>query len=263
MKKTGTKEWAEFNLNIQRGCERNCRYCYAKYYAVHRFKSCTLEQWKHPVIDQTKVDKNYRRRKGVIMFPSTHDITAYNFIQCVDVLQKLLKAGNKVLIVSKPDFVFISTICDLLCKYKEQIIFRFTIGSMNDDVLSFWEPNAPNFEERFKTLQYAYDMGYQTSVACEPFLDSQIDELYHCCREYITDSFWIGSLRGLKSRVDFTDVTHEQFLRYVVPLDILISEYEIKRMYRRLCGGKFIRWKDSIREIVSGDKRSQSKTLQR
>ena len=28
-KKTGTREWAEVNVNIILGCEHRCRYCYA------------------------------------------------------------------------------------------------------------------------------------------------------------------------------------------------------------------------------------------
>ena len=33
---------------------------------------------------------------------------------------------------------------------------RFSIGACDDQILSFWEPNAPNFEERKQCLKYAY-----------------------------------------------------------------------------------------------------------
>ncbi len=29
-KKTGTKEWADYNVNCINGCYNNCKYCYAK-----------------------------------------------------------------------------------------------------------------------------------------------------------------------------------------------------------------------------------------
>ena len=37
---TGTQEWAASNVNIQDGCEHDCRYCYAKTMAI-RFKRAT------------------------------------------------------------------------------------------------------------------------------------------------------------------------------------------------------------------------------
>ena len=42
---SGTKEWADNNINIVFGCENNCRYCYAKKMAI-RFERKTEETWK-------------------------------------------------------------------------------------------------------------------------------------------------------------------------------------------------------------------------
>jgi DNA repair photolyase len=41
---TGTQEWAASNVNIQDGCEHDCRYCYAKTMAI-RFKRATAKSW--------------------------------------------------------------------------------------------------------------------------------------------------------------------------------------------------------------------------
>ncbi len=248
--KTGTKEWAARNLNIQQGCEHNCRYCYARYNAVNRFKRCSEQEWCNPVIDVKKVNKNYRKRDGVIMFPSSHDITPNNISICVSVLRKLVRVGNKVLIVTKPHLDCIKFLCEHLKNYKSQILFRFTIGSISDDILKFWETGAPGFEERMGSLKFAYNAGYQTSVSAEPFLDGYVHYLYEACKIWLTDSFWIGKLRDFKSRVDLTDVTGADKQQYVQRLLDSQTDEAIRQLHKRLNGRTFIRWKDSIRKAI-------------
>lgn len=251
-KKTGTKEWAESNVNIQLGCEHGCRYCYARNMAVNRFNRCTAEQWTMPVIDDEKVDQPRGKHKGVIMFPSTHDLTPLNMSQYLCVLRKLLNAGNQVLVVSKPHWSCITVICDFYTEFRDQIMFRFTIGSMNDEILSFWEPGAPNFAERLACLQYAFRRGFKTSVSCEPFLDGNTRWLYECCKPYVTETFWIGKIRHFNSRVQLDDATPEQIRRFVDPLLGLMQTHEIHKLYEQMNGLPLIRWKDSISEIMEG-----------
>ncbi len=249
-KKTGTKEWAKDNVNIQRGCEHGCLYCYARFNAVKWFKRCTAEQWLNPVINQAKVDKNYYKGKGVVMFPSTHDITPKNLSECLCVLRKLLDAGNQVLIVSKPHWPCITLICETLKEYRSQIMFRFTIGSKNDEILSFWEPNAPKFKERLACLKYAYNCRYQTSVSCEPYLDSNVIDLFLAVKSWTTHSFWIGKLRDFKRRVDMSDVTPEQNDKFIKPLKAAQTDEAVWAIYNQLAIEKLVKWKDSIREII-------------
>lgn len=247
-KKTGTREWAEDTINIQLGCEHDCRYCYARTMAV-RFNRL-FGDWSKPIINQKAVDKDYGKREGVIMFPSTHDITPNNISECLCVILKLLDAGNQVLIVSKPHIGCISLICERLAEYKKQIMFRFTIGSTRDDVLSFWEPGAPNFKMRMDSLKYAHFKGYRTSVSAEPYLDADVEHLYIRCFSYVTDSFWIGTLRQFKKRVDKSKISVEQMYDYVRPLLECQSRAAVLRLHEKLAGRPLIKWKDSIREIV-------------
>jgi hypothetical protein len=256
-KKSGTREWAERNINIQLGCEHNCRYCYARYNAVHRFKRCTPEGWAEPVIDQAKVDKNYGKYKGIVMFPSAHDITPKNFAECMCVLRKLLDAGNQVLVVSKPHFECIALMCETFKEYKARLQFRFTIGSICDDILKFWDRGAPGFKERLNCLQYAYFKGYQTSVSCEPYLDPYVIYTYGLCRSYITDSFWIGRLRDFDRRVDLTPsaclhkqtegVTEEQMKRFVEPLKKAQGNEFFRSLYEFMKDKQYVKWKDGNR----------------
>lgn len=252
-KKTGTREWSESSVNIQIGCENGCRYCYARYNAVKFRKWCTDEQWLDPVIVLAKVTRSFLKRAGVVMFPTTHDITPRNISESVCVLRKLLKAGNKVLLVSKPNFECISVICQLFLEYRERLMFRFTIGSLDDYVLKFWEPNAPAFGEREQCLMYAFSHGFQTSVSCEPFLDCQIDKivaLFDILKFYVTDSFWIGKLRHFTKRVILEGATSDDIERLVEPLRAAQSDEFVLGLCQRLHKERLVIWKDSICEVI-------------
>lgn len=250
MSKTGTKEWAASNVNIQRGCEHGCRYCYARCMMVNWLKKCTAEQWLEPVINNSAVDADYGKRKGIVMFPSTHDITPRNLSECLCVLRKLLDAGNRVLIVSKPHWSCITLMCETLQEYRCQLMFRFTIGSKNNEVLSFWEPDAPGFEERMSCLRYAYYGRYITSVVSEPYLDGDVVDLYLEVKPFITDSFWIGKLRDFNRRVDMSGVTAEQETKFVKPLKAAQTDEAVRRIYNQLNVERLVKWKDSVREVI-------------
>lgn len=253
MKKTGTKEWAVTNVNIQLGCENGCRYCYARYNAVVFRKWCTAEQWLDPVIVMNRVTRSYLKRGGVVMYPSTHDITVLNLTESICVLRKLLKAGNKVLLVSKPRIGCISTICDSLLEYKNRLMFRFSIGSSDDYVLKFWEPDAPAFGERKQCLVFAYSRGYQTSVSCEPFLDNEVEkivDLFERLKPYVTVSFWIGKLRHFTKRVVLEGATPGDIEHLVEPLRAAQSDEFVLGLCQRLNREPLILWKDSIREVI-------------
>ena len=128
---------------------------------------------------------------------------------------------------------------------------RFTIGSTNDKVLSFWEPGAPNFNERLSCLQYAFNKGYRTSVSCEPYLDGFVVHTYEACAPYITDSFWIGMLRNWNSRVrepkPFPSPIEKKIFDRTHNAQKVIF---VKALYSCLNGLPYIKWKDSIREIM-------------
>ncbi|MCK4960769.1 MAG: hypothetical protein KAT00_15255, partial [Planctomycetes bacterium] len=246
-KRTGTREWSEYSLNFQRGCEHGCRYCYARWDDVYRYKRCRADEWPLPVINEKKVDLTHRKKyPGVIMFPTRHDITPANLSQYMCVLRKVLDAGNRVLIVSKPHAECIIPICRGFKEHQSNMEFRFTIGSADNDTLKFWEPEAPPFMERLMCLQGAFDAGYATSVSCEPYLDSFPQHTFAACKPYITDSFWIGKLNNFNSRVKMAGVSGAEITKYIDPLKKAMSDEFVLAMVELLKGEKLIRWKDSV-----------------
>ena len=154
---TGTKEWADHNVNCIKGCYNDCRYCYAMIMAK-RFGRATNKTWKKMVIREDVVNTKFRKFSGRVMFPSSHDIFDLPDYEeaCFLVLGNLLKSENEVLITTKPRYVIIKKIDNEFSHYKKQIQFRFTLTSSDNQLLKFWEPNAPLFEERLKSLQYAF-----------------------------------------------------------------------------------------------------------
>ena len=79
---TGTKEWADSNVNLVNGCKNDCRYCYAKKMAI-RFGRKTNATWKEMEVNQEAIKKSYKKRTGRIMFPSSHDITPEVLDPCI------------------------------------------------------------------------------------------------------------------------------------------------------------------------------------
>lgn len=250
MKPSGTKEWSSHSYNIGKGCSHNCIYCYARYNVLHKFGQIkTAGEWKNEKILEHKVYARQPKRTGTIMFPTTHDLTPYYLAPAIVVLKKMLESGNRVLIVSKPHIECITDICIELDKYKDQILFRFTIGSLNNDILKFWEPGAPSFEERFACLKYAFNNGFQASVSCEPMLDDIVNtrKLYHTLVPYVTDSIWFGKMNHVRERVCIDSLDVEKMVSMIEQQQ---TNGQIFELYHSISFLPKIKWKDSIKKVV-------------
>ncbi len=244
----GTKEWSVKSVNCCNGCSHDCKYCYAKEDATHRYKRFKPEEWSLERLRQKDVDKAYKKIDGQIMFPSTHDITPDILKECMTVLEKLLKVGNQVLIVSKPHYDCIREICKKFEPYKHQILFRFTIGACDDRILSYWEPGAPSYSERKASLKYTFDQGFRTSVSVEPMLDSaNIDALISDLSPYLTHSIWIGTMNHLGRLEKYADNNLKKEIRRIRRGQ---TDSVIKAIYDRHNGNPLIRWKKEIKKIV-------------
>lgn len=248
---SGTREWAEKTVNIQSGCSNNCKYCYAKANAI-RFKLKTAETWEK---EELKTKISIPGGTGVrVMFPSAHDITEEFLPQAIDTMLKILQKGHSLLIVSKPRFKCIGEICKALREFKDRVLFRFTIGSKNNKVLEFWEPNAPLYSERRAALSLAFSEGYQTSVSCEPMLDDNIEDVVEDVLSDVTDAVWIGKMNKSLARVVANTASDiSEGLAAVEAVKQVIAWQNDKRIwdiYNKYKDNPKIKWKESIKEIV-------------
>ena len=159
--------------------------------------------------------------------------------------------------MSKPHLECIKRICDEFSDedeskfydYKDKIVFRFTIGSLNDDVLKFWEPGAPGYEERKESLKYAFDKGFQTSVSCEPILDEDIFLMVRKLLPYITDTIWLGKMNFIKPRVDTSEWEPDDW-DYLSKVQNVIEDKFILELYEEFKDNPKVKWKESVKKVI-------------
>lgn len=248
---SGTKEWASQTVNLFSGCEYDCKYCYAKSMAI-RYKRKTADNWSDEAVDCRLLHVVPKPSKdgGSTMFPSAHDITPKNFGYSVFTIGLLLDAGHPLLLVTKPHWFVISEIDGIFSDKKNQILFRFTIGSMDTKTLKFWEPNAPTFQERLMALQFAYLAGYKTSISCEPALDTNTAELIEVLLPYVTDAIWIGLPNRLKATLKLNGADDQETLTRAEALIKGQSDEWVFDLYNLYKDNPKVKWKDSIKKIV-------------
>jgi DNA repair photolyase len=247
----GTLEWASFNENFISGCAHDCRYCYSKEMAI-RFKRKKPSSWHKEKVNLLKIDTIKKKYSGRIMFPSSHDITPQNTLIAVKYLRSLLAAGNEILLVTKPHLLAIKRICSEFQNFRQNLKFRFTISSTNSNILKFWEPNAPSFEERLEALHIAFNNDFSTSISIEPMLDT-IDttiELVETLLPYVTDSIWLGKPNFLLRRLKMNGETSEEVIKHARKLEKMYTNDEINRLYMEFKSNDKIKWKESIKKVL-------------
>ena len=177
MKTKGTKEWAETNVNYCVGCKNGCNYCYARFNA-NRWNQKKWDDWTEIKLKNEWLGKKFRKRKGIQMLSSSHDIFEENLELAKYVICGLLKAKNQVLIVTKPRFKVIEELMKHLLVHiklkdlQERLNWRITVSFMDSRIGDYWEPGASKFLERFQTIKYLAEKHQKISISMEPTLDS-------------------------------------------------------------------------------------------
>jgi DNA repair photolyase len=215
-----------------------------------RFKRKTKENW-HVMKQRLSANLFTPKVRGRIMFPTSHDLHIEHVDWWFPFLKALLKNGNDVLIVSKPQLAAITYICDNLMRFNRRMEFRFTIGTDDDTTRQFWEPNAPSIKERILALQLAREAGYQTSVSMEPLLmfHPDVKPFVKRTEPYVTGEIWIGLMNYLWA----SDFTPEEMRWYDRQVRINSRE-NMKMVYDSLKNNPKIRWKDSVRDLLGLEK---------
>ena len=246
-RKTGTREWSSHSYNCVSGCSHNCRYCYARASAIRFGRIQNQKQWGTENVRWKDVKKKHPKYDGVVMFPTSHDITPGNLSACTEALGNLLEGGNQILVVSKPHRECIAHLCEVLERFKHQIEFRFTIGSQDNADLAFWEPGAPDFTERLGSLIYAHGRGWKTSVSAEPLLSPwYVRSLWTRLIEFVSETFWIGKLNRSAQRCQLGDDDRQRLARLLAWQD----DAHVKAIYDEFRKEPKVRWKDSYREVI-------------
>lgn len=245
----GTRQWADQTINIAHGCEIDCLGCFAAARA-YRFKEVGPGQWPTEMLNKRAFEAKVPKGHKLTMFPSTHNISLALLEPCEEKIQQILDSGSDILIVIKPWLSVVKSICARFESDKNRIIFRFTIGSNDSEVLKFWEPGGPSFEERLECLKYAYEHGFETSVSCEPCWGGDVDGLIAQLKTFITDSIWIGKMNQGKARMKVNGHWNPETEAKYNELMAWYSDENMIALYERYKDDPIIRWKESIAKVV-------------
>jgi DNA repair photolyase len=248
-------EWTKSknNVNFSSGCSNNCLYCYGRYMPFARKKEQEAKEhgkewhWGEPIIREKDVQKKQSLRDGRVGFPTSHDITPGNLDASLTVLGNLLNAGNEVMIISKPRLSCVEAICRAYSAFKDKILFRFTIGGKSEDVLKFWEPYAPTYEERLEALKYAFNNGFQTSVSMEPMLEySRAQEMVDDFMPYVRDAIWFGKMNHIPLFEDPDGRLKEELAK----VEAGHADENIKALYEIYKDNPKIKWKLAFKKVL-------------
>jgi DNA repair photolyase len=127
-------------------------------------------------------------------------------------------------------------------------MFRFTISAIDNEVLGFWEPNAPTYEERKKALALAKEKGFRTSVSIEPMLDAEnVGDLIEDLRPHTTDCMWVGPMKMVRKRVvnDSPEVEKQ-----IVKIISDQTPEKLLPIYTRYRDDPLVKWKGHFRKEV-------------
>ncbi|MFX0077475.1 MAG: radical SAM protein [Candidatus Hermodarchaeota archaeon] len=245
----GTKEWAAVNVNFSKGCSNGCLYCYARRIA-NRFGWKKDEEWTNMTNKPELAYRKFKKRQGWIMSPSSHDITEENIGLALKVFKNILDAKNKLLIVSKPNPDLVRALCEELHPWQNQILFRFTIGTLNDKIRQYWEPYAPSIEKRLQALKYSYNHKWNTSVSIEPFLDEKLINLIEVVSPYVKSTIWVGPMNKIHVPKDL----------WTEKLTGLYSSESLKKFKAKIerQNGAKICYKDHFFHIMSKSKKTST-----
>lgn len=242
-KLTGTKEWAKKNINLFTGnCENACIYCYA-----------VANNWRfgkagEQVIKKDLLTHNFRKRDYVTMYPSAHDIRMKDIGYHVQFLKNFLSSGSRLLIVTKADAECTAILGKELYDYRDQVEFRVTIGSANQHVLEFFEPNAPKVWDRLAALTIANSI-FKTSLSIEPMLDTSPKKILERFSDFVSGDIWIGKLNRSKYRIIANGYRYK-LSRALELVKWQSDDNNILRIVEKLSKYPNVRWKDSIREVI-------------
>lgn len=244
---TGTREWSDHSLNIAIGCSHNCAYCYARSNALRFKKVVSDDEWIEERQKPNLGGADKRKYNGIVMFPTTHDITPALRDAAFIALRNLLGAGNRVLVVSKPHWDVIDALTKEFDAWKGgNLALRFSIGTLDDRIAKIWEPGAPDVEERVLALELATIRGFDAGVSMEPYLNADaIVEEFRRLKDLSSGTIWIGKMNHIRQRVG-KRVPEEEIQR----VEHGQRDDVVRGIYDALYRNRKVRWKDSIRAVV-------------
>jgi DNA repair photolyase len=256
-RKTGTREWSEHSANCCLGCRHGCLYCYARLSALRFGRIENGEDWTNERPDADVANFQRRKYKGIVMFPTTHDITRGTAAVCLTTLVNLLDAGNRVLVVSKANMAVL-TLLELVKRLGYgggTLELRVSLTCLDPRIAAFWEPGAPDPRKRLVALDGASMLGIPTSISIEPLLDPDaVAEIVQAAHDVgVHGEIWIGAANHLRARTAWCRGSVPELEKEIARLEECQTPERMRAVYETLKADPQIRWKDSYQRALGID----------
>jgi hypothetical protein len=238
------------------GCRNNCRYCPTRQRALEvHLKPTAMLNWNDrgeidwrcmSVLEAHVTGSKITDLAGIerVIVPRGHDLFPEHLPVIKQVLKNILELDppvKQLIVTSKPRSEVIADLMDFLEPWKERVLWRFAINSLDPEVSAYWEPGAPTPHERIKALKLAFERGFNTSVYIEPFLDYDPGDLINSIHDYVTHTISLGLMR-----VVLNDQMYQRNYNYD----------HLKDLYIRYGGIKAMRFRHSylnrLKELIPG-----------
>jgi len=259
-------QWSEhlFNIIDKRFlCPHDCKYCYMKPFRERVWKvkpQAVTDVENAAALLTAQADKKWStvrtdERRHVIMFPTSHDIIPQIVPAYIEQAKRMLDAGHALLVVSKPHMEVMKQLADAFeGQYKDRVVFRFTISSVDPWVLAFWEPGAPPLEERLAALKMLHERGFVTSVSIEPYL-SDPRAIVAAVEPYVSETIWIGMMSGFSEAKKGAELRQQEanWLSSGIkakPMAELLSIDYVKSFVHDLSSNPKVYWKTSVMKLL-------------
>lgn len=234
-----------WDLNIYRGCEHECRYCYAMYsnqylgsgdyfkdiYVKTNIvreleKELSAPGWKREVINIGGVTDSYQPAESI-----------YQLMP--DILKLMIRYRTPCIISTKSDLILRDY--DLIAELAEitYVNVAATITCMDEGIRKKIEPNGAESRKRFQMLKEFSKTNASTGLHFMPIIPyltdnrENVDELYHMAKESQVGYVLPGTLylRG-KSRNVFFDFISRKYPDLYQPLQALYQTGGAPKAYK-------------------------------
>ncbi len=249
----------KWDLNIYRGCQHSCIYCYAIYshdylnddnffdtiYYKKNFlnlleKKLSGPSWKHEVINIGGVTDSYQPIESKLEIMP-------------DVLKLMIKYKNPIIISTKSTLIYrdIDLINEL--SMLTYVNVAFTITTLDDQIQKIIEPDASNSLSRFKVLkEFVEKTNACTGVHIMPIIpylndiDKNLETIYNLSNKINVDYVLPGILylRG-KTKPYFFNQIRKYDIKTYHKLDTLYNNSSALKQYKNNLYKKINKFKDN------------------
>lgn len=221
-------EYADWALNLYRGCGHGCTYCYAP--RVVRMDRCQFHDKPEPRKDilgrlywECQTGVNAGKQVLLCFTTDPYQPIEKELLITRNAIKILHDGGANVTILTKAPSLALRD-RDILWAGSDEIATTLTFDSRNWEKSLEWEPKAELPHQRQLALQKFHGLGFRTWASLEPVIDPQatIDVILETHR--FVDLYKVGKLNYVQSDIDWGAFAVET----ITMLQRLGKEYLVK-----------------------------------